>query len=428
MFMNIIKKTILFLFTIIIAVIGISSTADAAKRNSDKLTPYQFATDFLTEYYNAVDIYEAYDFEKYIQSSQLLEYVNGKIEAKRSKSIVYGTNDIRNYKLVFTLKDSEINDSHIKLSIIVEAKFNYRNACFDSAYGEISQIIISDNNGCYSVEDWYAPLDPYDIQLRGESNSIDDLKPWSNDKRTENNLKQKQEKINEDIEQYYKKINEELNSTDNTYTDLKETVIGSSRLKALASLRSLDRSAMVTWANNNCDKENPSSGNSSQVSTYYDFSKIANSYDCTNFVSHSLLAGGAVIYDTGSSGITSQGWYYRNNNNRSESWTLVNKLYNFLTTNTTKGPSGSYCGYTNIYAPSGNNPYKYGDILQFHNGSTWRHSTLITGYTYIEGSTTTLEAIVTGRTSPGVYNKNQRQLTIYPGNQRRVIKMLGYYN
>lgn len=425
--MNLIKKTLSFLFTIIIAIIGTSFTADASTGNSGKLTAYQFAKDFLTEYYNAVDLYETYDFEKYTSSDRLLEYVNGKAEAKKSKSIVYGTDDIQNYKLVFTLKDSEVTDSYIKISVLTEAKFNYKNAGFDSAYGEVSQMIIS-NNGEYSVEDWYVPSDPYDIELRGESDSIENLKSLGNSEKKADKLQQKQESLNYNIGEYYKGIREEINSADEYSAYPKETATENNGLNLLASLKSLNRTAMVRWANNNCDKENPSSGNSSQVSSYYDFSKIANAYDCTNFVSHALLAGGAVIYDTGNSGITSQGWYYRNNNNRSESWSVVDKLYSFLTTNTTKGPSGSYCGYTTIYVPSGNYPYESGDILQFHNGSTWRHSTLITGYTYIENSNTTLEAIVTGRTSYGTYNKNQKQSTIYPGNQRRVIKMLGYYN
>ena len=51
----------------------------------------------------------------------------------------------------------------------------------------------------------------------------------------------------------------------------------------------------------------------------------------------------------------------------------------------------------------------------------------LTGYIAVSGSSTTLEAIVTGRTSGSSYNKNQRQSTIYAGQNRRIIKMSGYY-
>lgn len=193
-----------------------------------------------------------------------------------------------------------------------------------------------------------------------------------------------------------------------------------------ATLYSLNRTNMVTWANNNCTKSSPVSGNSS-ISSYYDFSQISNAYDCTNFVSHALLAGGAVKYDTNATGISGSGWYYRSLNNRSSSWSGVTNLYSFLTTNTTKGPVGKYLSYSDIYAPSGNFPYQSGDILQFHSGSVWRHSTVITGYISINGSSNNLEAIVTGRSAKNSYNKNQRQSEIYSGKSRRVIKMLGYY-
>lgn len=70
---------------------------------------------------------------------------------------------------------------------------------------------------------------------------------------------------------------------------------------------------------------------------YYDFSKIKNNYDCTNFVSHALLAGGAKPYKpSGATGIIGTGWYYTNLDNRSSSWSGVSYLYSFLTSNRKK--------------------------------------------------------------------------------------------
>ena len=65
---------------------------------------------------------------------------------------------------------------------------------------------------------------------------------------------------------------------------------------------------------------------------YYDFSAIGG--DCTNFVSQCLYAGCKVM------NYSQNGWYYNNINSRSPSWTSVEALYRFLTTNKSVGPRG----------------------------------------------------------------------------------------
>lgn len=66
--------------------------------------------------------------------------------------------------------------------------------------------------------------------------------------------------------------------------------------------------------------------------------------------------------------------------------------------------------------------------MQFHNGSIWRHSAVITSYVYLNGSSTTLEAAVTYRSSYTSYAKNKRQSEVYAGYNRRVLKLNGYYS
>ena len=159
------------------------------------------------------------------------------------------------------------------------------------------------------------------------------------------------------------------------------------------------------------------------------FSTIANNYDCTNFVSHAILAGGSPVYDTGYSGIQGSGWYFRNISNRSSSWSGVNNLYSFLTVNTTRGPKATSIAYSDYWAPGGTPcPYTYGDLIQFHSGTTWIHSGVITTMFPLSGSTTTLEAGVTSRTSASKYTLNMRQSEIYSGKSRRVLVLNGYYS
>jgi len=61
-----------------------------------------------------------------------------------------------------------------------------------------------------------------------------------------------------------------------------------------------------------------------------------------------------------------------------------------------------------------------GDIVQGHNGSQWRHSTIVTKIDNATGS-----VYVTGRTGKGVSNNNQLSTTIY--GRQRLIALRGNY-
>ena len=64
---------------------------------------------------------------------------------------------------------------------------------------------------------------------------------------------------------------------------------------------------------------------------FYDYTQIGG--DCTNFASQVLYAGyGEMNYKP------VYGWYYIDGNRKSPSWTGVNELYNFLTSNRGRGP------------------------------------------------------------------------------------------
>ena len=70
---------------------------------------------------------------------------------------------------------------------------------------------------------------------------------------------------------------------------------------------------------------------------FYDFSEIGG--DCTNFVSQCLYAGSGVMNFA-----PVYGWYYLSSSNRTASWTGVEYLYNFLTSNEEEGPFGREVG------------------------------------------------------------------------------------
>lgn len=66
---------------------------------------------------------------------------------------------------------------------------------------------------------------------------------------------------------------------------------------------------------------------------YYNYDNVGG--DCTNFISQCLYAGKREMNYRG------YGWYYKNANNKSASWTGVEYLYKFLINNKNEGPRGS---------------------------------------------------------------------------------------
>lgn len=85
-----------------------------------------------------------------------------------------------------------------------------------------------------------------------------------------------------------------------------------------------NRSAAVIYAKKWALSRNP---------RFYDFEDIGG--DCTNFASQCIYAGAGVMNFT-----PETGWFYVSASNRTPSWTGVEFLFGFLTSNTSVGPFG----------------------------------------------------------------------------------------
>ncbi len=94
---------------------------------------------------------------------------------------------------------------------------------------------------------------------------------------------------------------------------------------------------------------------------YYNFDPVGG--DCTSFISQCIYAGSGVMnYDL-------YGWYYKNGNNKSASWSGVEYLYDFLTKNKGAGPYGEEVTIDKI---------QRGDIAQLSfDGKVFAHSLFI---------------------------------------------------
>ncbi|MDY3031919.1 MAG: amidase domain-containing protein [Clostridia bacterium] len=117
-----------------------------------------------------------------------------------------------------------------------------------------------------------------------------------------------------------------------------------------------DRDAAVAYAREWAYSRNPE---------YYDFSEIGG--NCTNFASQCIFAGSGVMNYT-----PTYGWYYISVNDRSPSWTGVEELYRFLTTNRGPGPQGEVVKLPEI---------QKGDVIQLKfslGGDRFDHTPVVT--------------------------------------------------
>lgn len=97
---------------------------------------------------------------------------------------------------------------------------------------------------------------------------------------------------------------------------------------------------------------------------YYNFQGLGG--DCTNFASQCLFAGSNVMNYT-----PVLGWYYSGSNDRSASWSGVQYLYNFLTTNQSVGPYAVETDMSNL---------EVGDLIQLGNSENhFYHTPVIVG-------------------------------------------------
>lgn len=96
---------------------------------------------------------------------------------------------------------------------------------------------------------------------------------------------------------------------------------------------------------------------------YADFSNMGG--DCTNYISQCIYEGTGIMNYS-----KLNGWYYNSLNSRSPSWTSVEYLYKFLTSNSSYGPYGYEIDINEIML---------GDIVQLSDDNIrYTHTVIVT--------------------------------------------------
>lgn len=335
----------------------------------------------LYKYYN----YNS-DFEEKIFSNEVLDYVQAK------KKIINHTFEEYNVIKILIFLDAKIvnvdnlENGTLRYSVNVTSKFKYHDTLdTESGEGVIYEFDIINNDNKNQIIRYYERHNYIDENLIKSDN--------------------------------YNEVANQLISNFDKFKSKEETVHllnDEITLKGLIpEIPLTERDFITAYARGNFNKTNPQSGDGGKT-PYKDFSTISGSYDCTNFTSHSLLAGGA---------LKTSGWYFNSFSDRTPSWSGVKEFYTFVNGNTGFGPSTVSVTYS-PYPTNSTPTFKKGDILQFHNGSIWRHSTVITKlYSLSYNGRSSYGAMVTGRTAPGVFNDNTKAPLIYGSNAKRVLRL-----
>ncbi len=160
-----------------------------------------------------------------------------------------------------------------------------------------------------------------------------------------------------------------------------------------------DRMAAVSYAHRWAYDRNPQ---------FYNYEQIGG--DCTNFASQCLYAGTGIMNFT-----PTFGWYYRNANNKSPSWTGVRYFWNFLTEKAIRiGPFGTE---TDIFG------IEPGDFVQLNldEDDAFEHTPIIVE----RGDVPSLENILVAAHSQ---DADFRPLSTYPITSIRFLHVLGAWH
>lgn len=370
------------------------------------MPPRTLSAAIIRSYYSSMYLDSEMKSQDRTEYSGFAEYIETKLDY-----LQYVTSDVENFTVSTEIKDKRETENGILFTVWAEADFNYVGSDTPSGFGRTAQVLVGSDNRI--IDMWIND----GIEDSFRTNGIEPSKlVWSNTEIAE--------KRKTDISMYrqnYINYEQELLKASQMSTDNTLSSENTSDLKESSDPLEMQRNKMVSYALNNVSKKQPSSGNSSLVSNYFDFSNIEGAGDCTDFVSHCLLAGGAKFnatsnYKTGGINSSSSYWFYHNTENRASSWSGVENFYSFITTNKELGPKGTKKPFSGKYPSNQGYEAIKGDIVQIEynskddDDSIYDHTVIITDVSF-DG--TYWHVHITGRSGyySGLgdwYDKNER--------------------
>jgi hypothetical protein len=391
LFISIISVALVFTITISAVAISNYSNSTEERINIQSTTVnncYNIAESVITKYYIAQQTSTKVDFKENFYYSALNDYLQSRLS--NSYYLVETTvpSEIKNILIAESidvecqLLDCKFYENTIELNVGVDLSVKYPQMNTYSYFMNTVDFLFIKDNNTYKIVDML-----FEDEISNEELTLD-----SNRWNLNTNLTFVQEKTqqtkqkNEKFKQNISNINNYIVAINDTSLDT--TINDAPDASSTRTIGTFNKSNMVTYAKNTAPlrtssdnklyKSNGSSARgSSEAPYYYDFNSFAGSYDCTNFISHCLLAGGAKMNKNGN---PSTGWYFNNVNtpsatSRSYTWSGVTQFGNMLISNTGNGPRGNQVDY---YSSS----LELGDIIQFqysdYSAGSYGHSAIIT--------------------------------------------------
>lgn len=372
----------------------------------------EIGKNFIHDYYYTIDMKKDMDINQYVNKKEVFQYIDLKHEIMKNRKVRSNIN-VSDFSVDTSCYDYDVTDNKVEITYNVKVKHQYTGCDEMSESGQRVKLGFENNNGLISITDYFEITD-FDINVslaQKKSVNTERVAVSSNENNSykldfgAESIKILKDTLTEE-NSFYDKLDLKAELYKKDEISISDGRIDSNNYVGILSVSSTVRNNMATYATANCTKASPSSGNSSYAS-YYDFSQISGAHDCTNFMSHCLLAGGAVE--------NHNKWYYDSLSARSPSWSGVDQFHDFIVSNTGTGPKAE--GESLAYScPPQYINWEKGDVIQLkeanYNPTGFGHSTMVTG-TYAQNSYVTIP-MVTSRTGVDWYTKNEILTEKYP--------------
>lgn len=390
---------------ILMAVLAVSASASGQigteEINFDVDRCVDIAKDFIEDFYTAAYMGGEFDSDITIADEDFATIIQAKLQNKYAPRIITPCKSI-----AVTCKDvtTILDGNHLYIEIPIECVYVLTVDKKPFSFALVEYLLFNKVDNQFVLENWCSSdWSSFDMNLYGlelsDVYTMNDYIEWTKIPLDYSLYVEDAVQFSDNrVEFFYSKIESNIAESDDINTEIHSDIIiqvphyqyGIYNMSdyfypiITDTGWSFQRNEMASWAEDNYNKVSPIASNFSPI-TYTRF-ELSGGYDCTNFASHALLAGGAEIYDTD---YEDSGWWCRNNGLHSVSWSLVQGFYDFLVENAEGSGLGPYAIGAQYVAE---NSFNIGDIIQVRyvriDGSSdnvWDHSLVITGYSYVPG-------------------------------------------
>lgn len=349
--MLIITSTIFFTFILVLSTSAnsqiVTETIDIDVNNCTEL-----AKDFIENFYSKAYLNKELEYSVNITDSFLKEIVQAKFDDTQAPRIL---SSCRSFYIIFKEVSSFKERDIIYIQLPIAFYYFLDEETESCGSGRPKYFKFRKTETSYVLENWYTSSDgSLDFTLYTESGgamaflTLEQYVDWAKNPIDYSRYTEKALNRVERRESYFLSLknlsekeiseietNETLSITSFSFPKFSYGIYHTNNNCFIPTITDygwiFDRTSIANWARENYDSSNIESG--STVISYTDFS-LYGEWDCTNFASHALSAGGASMYRPNGTTNRSIGWWSQEGYTLcSSSWSGVDSFYDFLINN-----------------------------------------------------------------------------------------------